>query len=273
MCYNRVHSNEKGKAMEFKDILIGIGLALLAILALFIVYVLIMTVSAYVIKPVEYTHNSAYYRFLLTISHVWVFFVARIKVEVEGREKIPKGTRYLFVSNHRSNFDPLVAWRVFSKENLAFISKEGNFHVPWFGRIIRKCCCLAIDRHDPEKALVTIKKAADLLKRDEVSVGIYPEGTRSTTGELLPFHNAVFKIAQMAKVPIVVTTIEGTENICKNYIRRRTTVYLKVVDVISAQEVCEAHGTAAIGARVREDMIASLAQYGEGDLGEISYPV
>ena len=231
---------------------------LVAILAIFAIYVLVMTVSAYSIAPHEYTQDSPYFRFLLYISIAMLFFVARIKIETKGFEKVPKGTRFLLVSNHRSKFDPMAVWLVFKKQNIAFISKEENFHIPWFGRIIRKCCCLPIDRKDPGKALETVQKASKLIKNDTVSVGVYPEGTRSLTCELLPFHNAMFKIAKIANAPIVVTTIEGTENICKNYIRRRTDIKLKVVDVISADEVCAARSTAEIGARVREDMEKSL---------------
>ena len=201
-----------------------------------------------------------------------LFFVTRINIETKGLENIPEG-RFLLVSNHRSKFDPMAAWIVFKKQNIAFISKEENFRIPWFGRIIRKCCCLPIDREDPRKAMETVDKAAELMKNDTVSVGVYPEGTRSFSGELLPFHNAMFKIAQKACVPIVVTTIEGTENVAKNYIRRRTDVKLKVVDVISAEEVCAMHSTAVLGARVREDMKKNLGQTEEGDQNEIPYLV
>lgn len=245
---------------------------LLVLLAAFAVYVLVMTVSAYSIAPKEYTQDSPYFRFLLNISLSMLFFVARINIETEGLEKIPKG-RFLLVSNHRSKFDPMAAWIVFRDQNIAFISKEENFHIPWFGRIIRKCCCLPIDRKDPRKAAETVDKAAELMKNDAVSVGVYPEGTRSFSGELLPFHNAMFKIAQKAGVPIVVTTVEGTEKICKNYIRRRTDVKLKIVDVISAEDVCATHSTALIGARVREDMKKNLEQTEEGSQNEIPYLV
>ena len=255
-----------------KGFLILLFRLLLVLIAAFAVYVLIMTVSAYSIASREYSQNSTYFRFLLNISLAMLFFVARIDIKTKGLENIPKG-RFLLVSNHRSKFDPMAAWIVFKKQNIAFISKEENFRIPWFGRIIRKCCCLPIDRKDPGKAMETVEKAAELLKNDTVSVGVYPEGTRSFSGELLPFHNAMFKIAQKAGVPIVVTTIEGTENICKNYIRRRTEVKLKVVDVISAAEVCSTHSTAVLGARVREDMNRSLGQTEEGEENEIPYLV
>ena len=120
---------------------------------------------------------------------------------------------------------------------IAFVSKPEDLKVPFFGRIIRRCCFLPIDREDPRKAIVTINKAANLLKGQEVSVGIYPEGTRSKTGQLLPFHNGVFKIAQKAGTPIVVLSITGTEKICTRTPFQPTDVYLDVLDIFPGEDI------------------------------------
>lgn len=128
----------------------------------------------------------------------------------------------MFVGNHRSNFDPIIEWLVLKPWDIAFISKGENFKIPFFGRIIRKCCFMPIDRENPRKALRTINKASDLLQSGEVSIGVYPEGTRSKTGELLPFHDGVFHIAKKAGTPIVVMSIRGTEQIHKNVLRRHS---------------------------------------------------
>ncbi len=120
---------------------------------------------------------------------------------------------------------------------MAFISKPENFKIPIFGRIIRRCCFMPIDRSDPGKALSTIKTATEVLQKGDMAVGVYPEGTRNRQGRLLPFHTGVFRIAQKAHAPIVVMAIHGTENIYRNVLRRRSDVYIDVVDVIPADEV------------------------------------
>lgn len=112
---------------------------------------------------------------------------------------------------------------------------------------------MAIDRENPRNAIKTIQKAADLLIKGQVSVGIYPEGTRSKTCMLLPFHNGVFKIAQRADAPIVVLAVSGTENIHKNYPFHHTDVYIDVIDVLPAEFVKE-NRTDVIGERVRTDL-------------------
>lgn len=112
---------------------------------------------------------------------------------------------------------------------------------------------MAIDRENPRNAMKTILKAAELLKQDEVSVAVYPEGTRSKSCELLPFHNGVFKIAQKAEVPIVVVAVRGTETIHKKYIRHRSDVWIDIIDVLSAEEI-KGSRSKDIGDRVYGDL-------------------
>jgi len=221
------------------------------LLAILILYVLFLGVCALLVSPDKtYEKNSPFYRFLLESATAAAMKLLRIRVHVSGMEKIPKDAKVLFVSNHRSNFDPLITWHALKSWKIAFVSKPENFKVPFFGRIIRKCCFLPIDRENPRKAIVTINKAAKLLKEQEVSVGIYPEGTRSKTCQLLPFHNGVFKIAQKAESPIVVLCITGTEKISKRTPFQHTDVYLDVLDVFPAQGVKETK-TEMIGTAVR----------------------
>lgn len=221
-------------------------------IAAMLLIVPILIVSALFVNPKkEYTKNSKYYRFLLDTSTAIVMKVLRIKVTVTGEEKLPENTRFLLVSNHRSNFDPIVTWYAFKKHKLAFVSKPENFKIPMYGRIIRKCCFLPIDRSDARKAMGTINSAAALLKAGTVSVGIYPEGTRNTAQELLPFHNGVFKIAKRANAPIVIMSVSGTDRIRKNWYKRGSEVRLNILGVIPAEELAEMK-TAQIGEITRE---------------------
>ena len=225
-----------------------------ALLALLLMYLLFIGVCCLLVNPEkEYGKNSPFYRFLLDSATAMVMKLLRIRVHVNGVEKIPKDTKVLFVSNHRSNFDPIITWYALKKWKIAFVSKPSNFKIPFFGRIIRKCCFMPIDRENPRNAIVTINKAAKLLKKQEVSIGIYPEGTRSKNCELLPFHNGVFKIAQKAETPIVVLCVTGTEKISKQTPFRQTDVYLDVLEVFSAQGIKETK-TEMIGTAVRRLM-------------------
>ena len=230
-------------------------------LGIFLCYVLFLFICSLFVNPKkEYDEHSRFYRFLLHQASALALKIMRIRVHTEGIDKIPKGTKnLLFVSNHRSNFDPIITWVVLKEWQITFVSKASNFKIPIFGRFIRKCCFMAIDRENPRNALKTIGKAADLLRKGEVSIGIYPEGTRSKSGELLPLHNGVFKIAQKADAAIVVLSIENTEQIHKNYPFHHTDIYLKVLDVISPETV-KATKTAGLGDDIRNLLERQLSK-------------
>ena len=228
------------------------------LLALLILYVLFLGVCALLVSPDKtYEKNSPFYRFLLESATAVAIKLLRIRVHISGIEKIPKDEKVLFVCNHRSNYDPLITWCALNKWKIAFVSKPENFKVPFFGRIIRKCCFLPIDRENPRKAIVTINKAAKLLKKQEVSIGIYPEGTRSKNCRLLPFHNGVFKIAQKAEAPIVVLSITGTEKISKRTPFQHTDVYLDVLEVFPSENIKELK-TEMIGMMVRQLIMTKI---------------
>ena len=230
---------------------------LLVPVGLLLAYVMLIIISSlFVNTKKEYQRESRYFRFLLNSSTWLASKILRIKLHVTGMEKLPKG-RFLMVSNHRSKFDPILSWLVFDKCQIAFISKPENFKVPVYGRIIHRLCFMAIDRENPRNAVKTINRAVDLLNRDVACVAVYPEGTRNFEEGLLPFHNAMFKIAQKANVPVAVVTVRNTYDIQKNYPLHRSHVYVDVVEVLSAEEV-KAVKTAALGDKVRDLMLENL---------------
>lgn len=234
----------------------------LGFLALALIYILFLFACDLLAKrKKEYDTCDRFYFRVLNSAAFCSFRLARLKIRMEGGEKVPWERRFLIVSNHCSNFDPIITWYLLRKNNIAFLSKGENFKVPLFGGMIRKCGFLKIDRENPKESMRTLKKAADLIKRNEASVGIYPEGTRNRTPEkgLLPFHNGVFKIAQMAEAPIVVAALHGTDQIRRHYPLRRTKILLRILEVIPAEEA-GGRRTSEIGERVAGMLKEDLAE-------------
>ena len=246
-----------GGADLIVDILMILLYVILGIIGTLLLCVIFLIISSlFADRNKFYEKESKFFRFLLTYSTAIASVILRIRLKVKGKEKIPKG-RFLLVSNHRSKFDPILTWLAFGKYHIAFISKFENFKVPVFGRIIRKCCFMGIDRENPRKAVETINQASKLLINDEVSVGVYPEGKRNYEEGLLPFHNMVFKIAIKANVPIVVITVKGADKIHKNYPLHHSDVIIDVVEVIPAEKV-KTMKTSEIGDYVAELMSKNL---------------
>lgn len=242
------------------DIKIAIIIAASVLAALILPFLFLTAVTLPINPNREYERESPFYRKLLTGISVILFKITGVKFVITGEDKIPKSGQFLLVGNHRSNFDPITSWTLLrNRTNISFISKKENFKLPWFGRMIRRCCFMAIDRENPRNAMKTLQKAADMLIDDRASVGVYPEGTRSRELKLLPFHNGVFKIAREANVPIVVVAMRGTEKVKENFPFHSTTIYVDYVDVITAEEVAE-RKNAEIGERVRQSLLSILGE-------------
>ena len=232
---------------------------LLGLASLLFAYIWLIIISALCVNmKKEYERDSRYYRWLLNSSTAIAVRLIRIHIRVTGKDMLPKG-RFLLVCNHRSKFDPILSWHIFAKENLSFISKPENFKVPIYGRLIHRCCFLPIDRENPRNAIKTVKQAVRLIDEDIASVAVYPEGTRNYGEELLPFHNAMFKIAQKANVPVVVMTVKGTYEIQKNFPLHKSAVDMDVLGVISVETV-KALKTNELGDMVAEMMNKKLKE-------------
>lgn len=241
------------------QIAIGAGLTVAAFVGWLFLYVLGLFIFSLFVDPKKpRTKDHPFVRFLIAETLRLVCQLGRVKITVEGLEKIPAG-RFLLVSNHRSMFDPLVSLVAFKKYPLAFVTKPENLKIPLVGGIMRYCCFLPINRENPRDAIRAINSAAGLIKNDTLSVGIYPEGTRNKgEGVLLPFHGGVLMIAQKAGgVPIVAVTVENTEKVAKNFPFRGTKVRLKVCKVIPGDEVL-ASRTDDLSAKLYEAMEQEL---------------
>ncbi len=130
-----------------------------------------------------------------------------VRFDVQGLEKLNSRQTYLFLSNHQSLLDPLIQL-VGLKRDLAFLAKKELFRWPLLNWGLRWIDCAPIDRSDRERAIESLRQAAEKLKRG-VSFLAYPEGTRTPDGTLLPFRKGVFLLALEAGVPIVPVTILG----------------------------------------------------------------
>lgn len=232
---------------------------LAGILSVILVYALFLLVLSLFLDPKKKeTKNHPFYRFILIYTLGALLPLCGIRLHSEGLEQIPDGT-FLLVGNHRSGFDPLITIWALRKHRLNFISKPSIFRIPIAGPFMRKNGFLAIDREDDRKALRTILEAADWMKRGEASFGVYPEGTRSRTDQLLPFRNGCFKAAQRAGVPIVVASIHHSDQISHRGPFRPTKVLLRVCGVIDAATVC-AKKTAELSECTRAMLVESLSR-------------
>jgi len=134
--------------------------------------------------------------------------MAGVRLRVSGVEQVPAGEPVIFMGNHQGNFDILVLSRAIPRR-FSWLAKEELFRIPLFGAAMRRAGYIPVDRSDGRKALRSLDAAAQRI-RSGSSVVIFPEGTRTADGSLLPFKKGGFILAERAGVPIVPFTINGS---------------------------------------------------------------
>lgn len=128
-------------------------------------------------------------------------------VELRGVENLPDGP-FILMSNHQSNFDILSLIATIPRR-IYWIAKKELFDIPVFGPSMRRGGYIPLDRSDGRKALKSMENAADIIRQGS-SVVMFPEGTRSRDGQLLPFKRGGFMLAVRAGVPVIPVTINGS---------------------------------------------------------------
>ncbi len=205
---------------------------------IFIVYVLFLYLaSLFLNTKKEVKQPKRFWNFFVQQTCFQLLLLTRTRVKVEGKEKIDPTQRYLVVSNHISMFDPIIIMQKLGLHPLIAVSKKENLKFPICGPFIHHAGFIFLDREDTHSAIDMVRKSTDYINQDLASIYICPEGTRSKTQELLPFHPGSFKIATRAEVPIIVCHIDKTHLIAKHFPFRGTKVKIKIVNIISKEDV------------------------------------
>jgi len=137
----------------------------------------------------------------------WNLWAAGTALDVQGIEKVPPGP-VVYASNHSSMFD-IWALAATLPGSTRFVGKEELERIPLLGPAMRAAGHITIDRAMKKRAFEAYDKAARTIRRGFSAV-VFPEGTRSRTGELLPFKNAPFALAIVAQVPLVPVYVHST---------------------------------------------------------------
>ena len=124
-----------------------------------------------------------------------------------GRKNLPKSGGCIIASNHLSYLDPIVL-SIASPRIVSFMAKQELFKNPFFAKLISTLNAFPLERGSAD--LKSIRFAINKLK-DEGTLIIFPEGTRSTSGQIKEGQAGVSMLAAKANAPVVPTFIEGTD--------------------------------------------------------------
>ncbi len=181
-----------------------------------------------------------------------------IRAQIEGLDRIPSPP-YLFMCNHQSALD---IYALLARLPLSFrwIAKRSLFRIPFLGWAMARAGHISIDRDNAREALKAIDEAARKI-REGLNIVMFPEGTRSPDGTLLPFKKGGFALALRAGVPVVPVGIEGTSRLQPKgslIPRASGTVYIRIgepMEVGSAQRSAKAAFMEDVRSRIEGLMV------------------
>ena len=189
-----------------------------------------------------------------------VLTILGTRLRLLGKENLTATYPAIYLSNHSSQLDPLVAIQVAPIGGCGVAKKE-ILNVPFFGWAYRLAGHLTLDRSNRESAIKSMQEMGEIMKRNNIGVWIWPEGTRSVDGTLLPFKKGFAHIAIQTKLPIIPLVVRGAHDLWQNktFVVRSGTFTVEALAPISTSEWTEEN---------LEDHIASIEQVYREALGQ-----
>jgi len=202
----------------------------LVLAALYLLVFFILSIPMFIIEWIigKFNHKAESISSLRIVQLTFkiILFLCGTKTTIIGLENVPKDEPVLFVGNHRSVFDVVIAYSTMQGIT-GFVSKKEMNKVPFVRIWMRFLHCLFLDRDNIKEGLKTILKGIDLIKNDKVSISIFPEGTRNHDDDVKPFKEGSFKFAEKSGCKIIPMVQNNTESIFEKqfpFIKRTHTI-------------------------------------------------
>lgn len=138
----------------------------------------------------------------------FVMWISGCPLTIEGEEHLDASRPAIYVSNHTSLMDAFMAMFLSPVGTVGVVKKQILYY-PFFGQLYFLSGHLRIDRANREAAKRSMKELSDFVSENQLSIYVWPEGTRSRSGRLLPFKKGVYHMAKQTGLPIVPIVIEG----------------------------------------------------------------
>jgi 1-acyl-sn-glycerol-3-phosphate acyltransferase len=185
-----------------------------------------------------------------------------VKRTIDGLENIDENKSYVMVMNHNSGVDIFAAYKI--PLNFRWVSKREVFRVPFMGPLLTIHGDIPIERGNPSKAMAKVLSLGKLWLSRGASVAIFPEGTRSKTGEINRFKLGAFNLAKEAEVEILPIVMTGTNKMFrKGWLMNWTNhVAIRVLKPISVEQVA-ATDVKDMAQQVHDSMVEALAELRE----------
>jgi len=148
------------------------------------------------------------------IGRIWarlILLVGGVDLKINGKAHLDPEKAYIFMPNHQSMIDIPVIYTALYHQ-FRWVAKAELFKIPLFGESLKRCGYISIDRSNRKAAFASLREAVRKIRKG-ASVLIFPEGTRSDDGTILPFKKGGFVMAVEAQAMIVPMVITGTRSV------------------------------------------------------------
>ncbi|MEA3490013.1 MAG: lysophospholipid acyltransferase family protein [Candidatus Omnitrophota bacterium] len=222
---------------------------------------IVIVLLGIVFDSVIWPKNKKMYR---KAEQFWAWTLMKIggiKLEITGRENLPKNETVVYMSSHQSDLDWPIIFRAIPGQYL-FMAKQELFDIPIFGTYMRLQKYIPIERTNIRKSLKTYQFVIELIKAGN-SIVLYPEGTRSYNEKLQRFKSFSFSFLKEAKVRVVPVAIDGSINIQRkgSKLIHPGKVKVKILPPVSFDELYPLENrefSSAAANRVREALLIAL---------------
>ncbi|MFP4417225.1 MAG: lysophospholipid acyltransferase family protein [Chitinispirillaceae bacterium] len=166
--------------------------------------------------------------------------MAGLRIETVNMDRISTDKRYVLIVNHSSHLDIPIIMSIFPF-HVSFIAKKELFQIPFFGWGIAAMGQVSVDRSNARNARKSITKAVEMLKEKDISLVLFPEGTRSPDGKVGDFKQAAFALALESGATVVPIYLGGTHDVLpkKRLLVKPGTITLHIGEPLEPERVGE----------------------------------
>lgn len=133
---------------------------------------------------------------------VWLLSgIIGIRIQVSGREHLPTSGPALIAAKHQSAFDTMIWFTLVP--DVAYVMKRELFRIPFYGWFARRAPMIGVDREGGGKAMRQMMREAQEIAQQGRQIVIFPEGTRTTPGERVPYQPGIVALASSLKLPVI----------------------------------------------------------------------
>ncbi|NOI29972.1 1-acylglycerol-3-phosphate O-acyltransferase [Vibrio coralliilyticus] len=183
-----------------------LGIIRLILAAIFVVFTTLFALIYCLFSPRNPKHVYFFCRWFNQLHKL-----IRLKLIQRGLDRAPTPANSVYISNHQSVYDFVTAPGMLRPRTVS-LGKKDLLWIPFFGQLYWITGNILINRENKSQARDTIKQVAEAIHQRDLSVWVYPEGTRSKGRGLLPFKTGAFRMAIEAGVPITPMCVSTTHN-------------------------------------------------------------